>query len=107
MRLGRVADYRFHCDECDGDIAEDEEYIEFQGMNYCEDCFDNHRFDLDIEEEGTELTCDCCGNAISKIYYRFDGEFYCNECVEDNKTTTTKAERDYDERLDMRYEGRF
>lgn len=84
----------FLCDECDGYIASYEEYIVFQGVNYCENCFENHRFDLDLDEEGTELICSCCGEVItSGYYYRFDDEIFCLECIEDMKHVTTQEEK--------------
>lgn len=83
----------FICDECDGVIHEYEEFIQFMGMNYCESCFDEHKHDLDIDEEGIELVCDCCGDSItSGYYYRFDDEVLCMECVKSNKRTTTVDE---------------
>lgn len=108
MAIGFQARYRFHCDECDGDIAENEEYVEFQGMNFCVDCWNNHRHDLDIDEEDTEVVCECCGETITEgEYYVFDGEPFCLDCVDSNKCETTQAEKNLCEKMDRSWERRF
>lgn len=83
----------FYCDECDGYIAPNEEYIIFRGVNYCRDCFDTHKLDFTSEEEGTVFTCESCEEEITKgEYYRFDDEILCKECVEFASIETTEEQ---------------
>lgn len=98
----------FMCDECDGLIGEYEDFIQFMGMNYCERCFEEHKHDLDLDEEGTVLVCDCCGEEItSGYYYRFDDEIFCMDCVDSNARNTTVSEIMEGRRADRRYEQSF
>lgn len=81
----------FHCDECDGEIGYDEEYVQFNGMNYCKDCFDSHKHDVDYEDN--DVMCEACGEIIREGYfYRFEDLIYCEECVEDSINLTTESD---------------
>lgn len=97
------ARYRFHCDECDGDIARNEAYIEFMGMNFCESCFEGHKFD--IEEEGESYMCECCGKMMTDgEYFKIDDDIFCLDCVESNSRETTQDIEDENERIDRKYD---
>ncbi len=80
----------FYCDECDGFIDGYREYIKFRGMNYCVNCFDNHKHY--IHEIDDFVVCDGCDERVYDDYYDFDGDIFCPDCVELMMFKTTQEE---------------
>lgn len=67
------------CSCCGEEIGEDEEFFEYNGEIYCEECF-NDNF----------VTCEDCGETIPKdnAYWVENGDYYvCESCYEDNYFT--------------------
>ncbi len=66
------------CSCCGAEIGENEEFFEYEGEIYCEDCF-NDNF----------VICEDCGETIPRdeANYTANGDYICESCYEDNYFT--------------------
>jgi hypothetical protein len=61
-----------YCDCCGREIVGDDDYLEFHGDIYCDDCRSEHIF-----------ICDCCGELVLDEDATFYNDYvYCDDCID-------------------------